>query len=399
MPYNYRIRGGGIMSIRELAKEYKPYAVKIRREFHMHPEPSMKEIRTSDRIIEELESMGIECKKAAGTGVVGIVEGKGPGKTIALRADIDALDLQETNEVPYKSQNPGFMHGCGHDGHAAGLLTAAKILKEKSHAFDGRVKLLFQPGEETAKGALRLIEEGELEGVDGIFGMHLWNDAPVGKVSVEAGPRMASAGIFNINVTRKGGHGSMPHQGVDAVVVGSAIVTNLQSLVSREISPLDPAVLSIGIFNAGSRFNVLAGEAYLEGTTRCFDYGVNDAFEPMMRRVIENTAESFRAKAALDYTQLIIPTINVPEMSAIGERAVEKLLGEDGLVKYEKTTGGEDFAFYLEKVPGAFAFVGSRNEEKIPLYPHHHPKFDIDEDALEVSAGLYAQYAVDFLSE
>ncbi len=387
------------MSIKELAKEYKPYAIKMRREFHMHPEPSMKEVRTSDRIIEELESMGIPCKKAAGTGVIGIIDGKGPGKTIALRGDIDALDLQEMNDVPYKSQNPGFMHGCGHDGHAAGLLTAAKILKKESDKFNGRVKLLFQPGEEVAKGAKKLIEEGALDDVDGIFGIHLWNDCPVGKVSVEAGPRMASAGLFKVYVTGKGGHGSMPHQGIDAVVVGSAIVSNLQSLVSREISPLNPAVLSVGIFNAGSRFNVLAGEAYLEGTTRCFDYDLNDAFEPMMRRVVEKTAESYRAKAVLDYEQLIVPTINTPEMSAIGEQAVDELLGKDGLILYEKTTGGEDFAFYLQKVPGAFAFVGSRNEDKIPLYPHHHPKFDIDEDALEVAAGLYAQYAVDFLSK
>jgi amidohydrolase len=387
------------MSIKELAKEYKPYAIKMRREFHMHPEPSMKEVRTSDRIIEELESMGIPCKKAAGTGVIGIIDGKGTGKTIALRGDIDALDLQEMNDVSYKSQNPGFMHGCGHDGHAAGLLTAAKILKKESDKFNGRVKLLFQPGEEVAKGAKKLIEEGALDDVDGIFGIHLWNDCPVGKVSVEAGPRMASAGLFKVHVTGKGGHGSMPHQGIDAVVVGAAIVSNLQSLVSREISPLNPAVLSVGIFNAGSRFNVLAGEAYLEGTTRCFDYDLNDAFEPMMRRVVEKTAESYRAKAVLDYEQLIVPTINTPEMSAIGEQAVDELLGKDGLILYEKTTGGEDFAFYLQKVPGAFAFVGSRNEDKIPLYPHHHPKFDIDEDALEVAAGLYAQYAVDFLSK
>lgn len=387
------------MSIKELARKYKAYAIEMRREFHMHPEPSMEEVRTSDRILEELEKMGISCKKVADTGVVGIIEGKKPGKTIALRADIDALDLQEMNDVPYKSQNPGFMHGCGHDGHAAGLLTAAKILKAESDKFSGRVKLLFQPGEEVAKGAKRMIEEGVLDDVDGIFGIHLWNDCKVGTVSVEAGPRMASASLFKVHVIGKGGHGSMPHQGIDAVVVGSAIVSNLQSLVSREISPLNPAVLTVGKFNAGSRFNVLAGEAYMEGTTRCFDYGVNDAFEPMMRRVIEKTAESYRATAVLDYEQLIIPTINNPEMSAIGEEAVEKILGKEGLVKYEKTTGGEDFAFYLQKVPGAFAFVGTKNEKKVPLYPHHHPKFDIDEDALEVSAGLYAQYAVDFLSK
>lgn len=387
------------MNIKERAKELKPYAVKIRREFHMHPEPSMKEVRTSDRIMEELQAMDIECKKAAGTGVVGIIKGKAPGKTIALRADIDALDLQETNEVPYKSKNPGFMHGCGHDGHAAGLLVAAKILKERSETFDGQVKLLFQPGEEVAKGAKKLIEEGELEGVDGIFGLHLWNDAPTGKISIEAGPRMASAGIFKIYVTGKGGHGSMPHQGIDAVVVGSAIVSNLQSLVSREISPLDPAVLSIGIFNAGTRFNVLAGEAYLEGTTRCFSMEVNDAFESMMRRVIEKTAESYRATAILDYQQLVVPTINDAEMSAIGEKAVETFMGKDALIKYQQTTGGEDFSYYLKHLPGAFAFVGTRNEAKIPLYPHHHSKFDLDEDALEIAAGLYAQYAVEFLNQ
>jgi len=387
------------MSIKELAKEYKAYAIKIRREFHMHPEPSMKEIRTSDRIMEELNAMGIECRKAAGTGVVGIINGKGPGKTIALRADIDALDLEETNEVEYKSQNPGFMHGCGHDAHAAGLLTAAKIIKEMADTFDGKVKLLFQPGEEVAKGAKQLIEEGQLEDVDGIFGMHLWNDLPVGQVSVEAGPRMASAGIFKVNIIGKGGHGSMPHQGVDAVVVGAATVTNLQSLVAREISPLDPAVVTVGIFNSGTRFNVLAGEAYLEGTTRCFSMDVNDSFESMIRRVVEKTAESYRAKALLEYSELVLPTINNAHMSAIGEKAVEKLFGQESLVKYEKTTGGEDFSFYLKEVPGAFAFVGTKNEEKIPLYPHHHSKFDIDEDALEVSAALYAQYAIDYLNE
>ncbi|MBF4694184.1 amidohydrolase [Fusibacter ferrireducens] len=387
------------MTVRERAQGYKDYAIAIRREFHMNPEPSMKEYRTSDRIMEELIAAGIECRKVAGTGVIGIIKGNGEGKTIALRADIDALDLQETNEVAYKSKNAGFMHGCGHDGHAAGLLTAAKILKEMSDTFKGQVKLIFQPGEETAKGAKKLIEEGELKDVDGIFGIHLWNDAPVGKISIEAGPRMASAGIFKIYVTGKGGHGSMPHQGVDAVVVGSAIVTNLQSLVSREISPLDPAVLSIGIFNAGTRFNVLAGEAYLEGTTRCFSMEVNDAFEGMMRRVIDNTAATYRATAVLDYEQLVVPTINTPEMSAIGEKAVEALMGREALVTYEKTTGGEDFSYYLKEVPGAFAFVGTKNADKIPNFPHHHPKFDIDEDALEVAAGLYAQYAITYLNE
>ncbi|SHI51469.1 amidohydrolase [Dethiosulfatibacter aminovorans DSM 17477] len=385
------------MNIKELAKEYKDYAVSIRREFHMNPEPAMKEERTSDRIVEELEMLGIPCRKAAGTGVVGIIKGKTEGRTIALRADIDALELQEKNEIVYRSKVEGMMHGCGHDGHAASLLTAARILNEIKDEFSGTVKLLFQPGEEVAKGAKKLISEGELEGVDGIFGIHVWNGIDVGKVSVEEGPRMASAGIFNINITGKGGHGSMPNQGIDSVVVGAATVMNMQALVAREINPLDPAVVTLGIFNAGTRQNILAGEAYLEGTTRCFSMDVNNIFEEQIRRVAERTAESYRARAVLEYEQLVLPTINDPEMASIGEDAVRSLLGSEGLVKYEKTTGGEDFSFYTVEVPGAFAFVGSKNEEKVELFPHHHPCFDIDEDALEVASGLYAQYAVEFL--
>jgi amidohydrolase len=191
----------------------------------------------------------------------------------------------------------------------------------------------------------------------------------------------------------------MPHQGIDAVVVGSAIVTALQSLVSREISPLDPAVLTIGIFNAGTRFNVLAGEAYLEGTTRCFNMDVNDAFEGMMRRVVTHTAEAYRATAELEYEELVAPTINDDYMSAIGTRAVEAAFGKEALILFEKTTGGEDFSYYTREVPAAFAFVGTKNEAKNPYFLHHHPKFDIDEDALGVSAGLYAQYALEFLKD
>lgn len=385
------------MNIGEMAKTHKEYTIGIRREFHMNPEPAMKEERTSDRIIEELENMGITCKKVAGTGVVGIIEGRVKGKTIALRADIDALELQEKNEVEYKSKIEGMMHGCGHDGHAASLLTAAKILNEIKDEFSGTVKLIFQPGEEVAQGAKKMISEGVLENVDGIFGIHIWNDVEVGKVSVEKGPRMASAGIFNINITGKGGHGSMPNQGIDSVLVGAATVMNMQSLVAREINPIDPAVVTLGIFNAGTRQNILAGEAYLEGTTRSFSMEVNDSFEEQIRRVAESTAEGYRAKAVIDYKQLVLPTINDPEMASVGEAAVKNLLGEEGLVKFEKTTGGEDFSFYTAEIPGAFAFVGSKNEEKIELFPHHHSCFDIDEDALEVSSGLYAQYAVEFL--
>ncbi|KUO76245.1 MAG: peptidase M20 [Clostridia bacterium BRH_c25] len=385
------------MKVKQLAEKYNAYAVEMRREFHMNPEPSMKEYRTQKRIMEELDKIGIENHAAGGTGVIGILTGKAPGKTVALRADIDALDLQELNDVPYKSQNDGFMHGCGHDGHAAGLLTAAKILKDMEQEFSGTVKFLFQPGEENAKGAFAMIDDGALDNVDGLFGLHIWNDCEVGKISTEAGPRMASAGIFNIKVHGKGGHGSMPHQGVDAIVVGAAILMNLQSIVSREISPLDPAVLSIGIFNAGTRFNVMAGEAYLEGTTRCFSLEVNDAFEAQIKRVVESTAKAYRAEAVLDYKQLVLPTINDPALSKLAQAAAISLVGEEGNITFEKTTGGEDFSFYSKHVPTVFAFVGAQNKEKIEYFPHHHPKFDIDEDALSIASGLYAQFALNFL--
>lgn len=386
------------MTVKELAKQYKQYAIDLRREFHMNPEPSMQEFRTSSRVIEELEKMGIECERVAETGVVGTIIGGSSGKTIALRADMDALEVNEKNDHKYASKVDGMMHACGHDAHTSSLLTAAKILNDIKSDLCGTVKLFFQPGEEIALGAKQMIKEGVMEGIDGIFGLHVWNDAEAGKVSVEAGPRMASAGIFKIGISGKGGHGSMPHQGVDAVVVGSAIVMNLQTLVSREINPLDPAVVSVGMFNAGTKFNVMAGEAHLEGTTRCFSMEVNDAFEEMIRRVAENTANSYRATAKLDYKQLVIPTINDPEMSSIAEGAVEKISGKDALITYEKTTGGEDFSYFMENTPGAFAFVGCKNEKQEEYFPHHHPKFDIDENALETASALYAQFAVDFLN-
>jgi amidohydrolase len=299
--------------------------------------------------------------------------------------------------VPYKSKKEGYMHGCGHDGHMAGLLTAGKILNEMKSEIEGTVKLVFQPGEETGKGALALMDEGILDDVDAIFGIHLWNELKCGKVSVEAGPRMASAGIFYINVIGQGGHGSMPNQGVDAGLVGAAILMNLQSVVSREISPLDPAVLSIGIFNSGTRFNVIPSKAYLEGTTRCFSIEVNDQFEEQIKRIVENTAKAYRAEAELDYRQLVLPTINDEELSLYASKVAVDLVGEDGNVTFEKTTGGEDFSFFSKKAKTEFAFVGARNDEKVKYYPHHHSHFDIDETALTIAAGLYAGFAIEYL--
>lgn len=387
------------MEIKDRAKLQSQYVVDLRREFHMHPEPSWKEVRTSGRVKEELDKIGVPYITVCNTGVVATIKGSGDGKTVALRADMDALEITEKNDVPYKSLNPGIMHACGHDGHTAMLLGAARILNDIKDELNGTVKLIFQPAEETTQGSKTMLEElNIMEGVDGIIGIHLWVGVESGKVSVEAGPRMASADIVKITVTGKSGHGSMPHQAIDAVVAASAIVMDLQSIVSREISPLESAVVSIGSFHSGTRFNIIANEAVLIGTTRSFNTAIRDKFPEMIERVAKNTAASYRAEAELEYTWGTPPTTNNPECSRIAAGAVEKILGKDGIVELEKTTGAEDLSYFFEKAPGVIAFVGIRNEEKEACFAHHHERFNMDEDALETGTALYAQFAVDFLN-
>lgn len=387
------------MNIKERSNLYKDYVIQMRREFHQYPEVSMEEFRTSKRVKEELDKMGIPYESVAGTGVVAKIEGKNPGKTVALRADMDALAVNEEADVEYKSKVCGLMHACGHDGHTAMLLGAAKVLNEVRYEINGTVKLLFQPGEEVAKGAKSMIADGVLEGVDGVFGIHLWTDLECGKVSVEEGPRMAAADIFKIKVKGKGGHGSLPHQGIDAVVVSSAIVMNLQSIASREVSPLEPMVISIGAINSGTRFNVIASEAILDGTARYFNPDLKNEVPKMIERIIQNTAATYRAEASLEYIYGMPATINDRYCSKLAEGTVVNLLGEEGLSLMTKLTGGEDMSEYMNLVPGVLAFVGARNPQKGADYPHHHGMFNIDEDALEIGTALYAQYAIDFLNK
>ena len=386
------------MTINRLAKQGKDYVISLRREFHKNPEASFKEFNTSKRIKEELDKMGIEYVPCASTGVVATIKGNHPGKTVALRGDIDALSVQELNNMDYESQIPGMMHACGHDGHTSMLLGAAKILCALKDKIHGTVKLFFQPAEEIGEGARAMIKEGAMDNVDSVFGIHLWSNIDAGKISVEAGPRMASADWFNIKVTGKGGHGSAPHECVDALVVASSIVTNLQNIVSRQVNPLDPLVLSIGMLNAGSRFNVIAENAYMEGTTRCFNLELRKELPNMMENIITNIANGYGAKASLEYNFLLPPTINDAKCSAIAENASSEIVGKNNVIKFEKVTGSEDFSFYLEKAPGALAFVGCRNEEKCACYSHHSGNFNIDEDALEIGTKLYVKYALDYLT-
>ncbi|WP_251861412.1 M20 family metallopeptidase [Clostridium sp. Marseille-Q2269] len=385
------------MTAIEITKKYKQNIIDLRRKFHKYPEASLKEYNTCKMIKEELDKLGIENKVVANTGIIAEIKGAKTGKTIALRADIDALTVTELNDCEFKSKNQGLMHACGHDCHISMLLGAAMVLKDMKDELKGTVRLIFQPAEEVAKGAKMMIKEGALDGVDGVFGMHVWSDIEVGSVCVQPGPLMASADIFNIKVTGRGGHGSAPHQGVDAVVVSSAIVMNLQSIVSREIDPLEPAVVSVGSINSGSRFNVIASESILAGTTRCFNPEIKEKFPEIIERVAKNTAATFRAEAEVEYNSGTAPVINNEEYSKMAEGSLKKVGAKSIVV--EKIMGGEDFSEYQEKVPGVLALVGVRNKHKDAIYPQHHPHYTVDEDALEVGASLYAQYAQDFLDK
>ena len=387
------------MCVRDSAEKTKDQIISWRREIHAHPEVAWEETQTGDMVASLLESFGIEVKRTANTGVLGLLSGGRTGKTVALRADMDALAIAEANDIPYKSKNPGVMHACGHDGHTAMLLGAAKILSQMRSNISGTVKFIFQPAEEIGLGALKLIDSGVMEGVDALLGVHLWPDLPSGKVSLVPGPRMASADKIKITVRGKSGHGSMPHQGIDAILAASAIIMNLQSISSREISPLEPAVITIGKVTGGTSWNITCDEVTLEGTTRCFSHEVRKSFPLAIERIIQNTAASFRAQADMEYIAIAPPLINDTRIAKLAAASLCKLYGDNIAGDIEKVMGGEDFAYLCEKTPGAMAFIGIGNKEKQTDYPLHSDKFNIDEDVLPIGAALHAQFALDFLQE
>ena len=386
------------MKVRELAERYKDKVIALRREFHQNPELSWQEFKTAKRVEEELKKAGIETIRVANTGVIGQIKGKAGNRVVALRADMDALPVQETNKLFYASQNDGVMHACGHDGHTAMLLVAAQILGEIQDQFSGTVKLLFQPAEESIEGAKKMVEEGVLEGVDAVLAIHIWSEIPAGKVSLEPGPRFAAGDRFKIIIKGKGSHGAMPHLGTDAIVAASAIVMNLQTIVSREIDPQEAAVISIGKIKGGGNFNVICDEVVLEGTARCFNPLIQKEFPRQMERIIKNTATSFNTQAEFDYITGAPPCINDEVISKIAREGLIKLYGDKIIIPYQKTTATEDFSYFLQKVPGIIAFLGTSNKEKGIIYPHHHNQFNIDEDVLPIGTALYAQFALDFLN-
>ena len=389
------------MNIKETAQKYSDYVVDIRRKIHRNPELSTQEFETSKLVQEELDKIGVpyEICGELGTGVLATVKGALPGKTILMRGDMDALPVVEEADVPFKSEHEGKMHACGHDCHTASLLTAAHILNDIKDELHGTVKLAFQPAEETAQGAKDMIAGGALEGVDGVYGMHVWSGVPVGTACAAAGGRMASAGMFEIWVQGKGGHGAEPANCIDAITCTTAIVNSLQTIVSREFRPIDAAVLTVGKIDAGFRWNVIADKAYIAGTTRCFSNEINKAFPEKIERIAKGVAEAYRCTVECKFTDLVPPTVNHPFMASICEGAIKTILGEDANYDFEPTTGGEDFAFFIDAAPeqmGAICLLGVRNEAEGCCYEHHSPKFKIDEAALLNAAALYCQVADDF---
>ena len=389
------------MNIKETAQKYSDYVVEMRRKIHMNPELSTQEFETSKLVCEELDKIGVPYERIGelGTAVLATVKGALPGRTILIRGDMDALPVVEENDLPFKSKNEGKMHACGHDCHTATLLTAAHILNDVRDELHGTVKLAFQPAEETAQGAKDMIAAGAMEGVDGVYGMHLWSGVPSGTACAAAGGRMAGAAQFEIWIQGKGGHGAEPASCVDAITCTTAIVNSLQTIVSREFRPLDAAVLTVGRIDAGFRWNVIADSAYIAGTTRCFDNAIAKAFPEKIERMAKGIAEAYRCTARVKYTDLVPPTVNHPVMAAVVEGAIREILGEDANFDFGPTTGGEDFAFFINAAPeqmGAICLCGIRDEAKDCCHEHHSPKFKIDESALLNAACLYCQVAADF---
>ena len=384
------------MDIQVIAKEYKEYLIEMRRWFHAHPELGEKEFETSAKVKEELTKYGIEWR-ACGlqTGVLATVVGAKPGKTILLRADMDALPVTEETGAPFASQNAGVSHACGHDCHTASLLTAARLIHDHRDQLCGTVKFAFQPSEELGTGAPGMIKEGALEGVDAAFGIHIWSMIPAGKISVRSGPQLAAVDKFVIRIEGKGGHASAPHECIDPVVCMGAMIGNLQSVVSRECNPADAAVLTIGKATSGTLWNVIPGTAYMEGTTRFFTRQLKKDFPEKVARVVAGTAATYGCKAELDYIPIIPPTINDDAVAKFVEKTATKLVGEENVIDIGPISTGEDFGLYLEQVPGMMALVGVGNEACGAIWPQHSPKYTVDEDALLNSVMLYAQVAYD----
>ena len=381
--------------IRSAIARLQPELVQWRRQFHRYPELGFKEVLTADFVAEKLSQWGIEHQtKVAKTGIVATIESHYPGKVLGIRADMDALPIQEENEVDYCSQHDGVMHACGHDGHTAIALGIAHYLAHNRDKWSGTVKLIFQPAEEGPGGAKPMIEAGVLSNpeLDAIIGLHLWNNLPLGTVGVREGALMGAVECFKCNIFGRGGHGAMPDQTVDSVLVGAQVVNALQAIVSRNVSPLESAVVTVGEFHAGSALNVIADTAQMSGTVRYFNPQLETFIGKRIEEILAGVCQAHGAKYDLDYWQLYPPVINNARIAQLVKSvAVDVVETPVGVVPECQTMGGEDMSFFLQKVPGCYFFLGSANPDKGLNYPHHHPRFNFDETALSLGVEIFAR--------
>jgi amidohydrolase len=370
------------------AKKLESYIIATRRHIHAHPETLFEEENTARYIESELQKIGIRSTRIIKTGVLGEIQGSGKGKTIALRADIDALNVLENTDLPYQSKNTGKMHACGHDAHTAMLLGAAQILFKNRKHLEGSIKLIFQPAEEGGGGAKLIIDEGHFNDVDAIFGMHVWSPLPSGVIGIRKGPVFASSDRFKIDIIGKGGHAAAPHQTFDPTSVMVDIYNALQKLISREIDPFEPCVLSLPVFQASEAHNIIPKQAIIRGTLRSMNPNIRIFLRKRIVEVVEGYSSAWRCKGSVDFDPMAYPAVINDEMTV---NTVIKILKGFGDVQImNQSMVGEDFAFYLQESKGAFLTLGIRDESRGLIYPHHHPKFQVDESVLWKGTAAYS---------
>jgi amidohydrolase len=370
-------------------------AVAVRRDLHAHPELGFAEHRTAGIVAERLAALGLDVHTGiGGTGVVGLLAGRQPGPTIMLRADMDALPMPEENDVPYVSQNAGVTHACGHDAHVAMLLAAATILQSSRAEIRGRIAFVFQPAEEGGGGAKAMLEDGLIErfGIERAYGQHIATMLPSGVLGLRPGPLMASVDSFDLVVEGRGGHGAMPNRSIDPVVVAADVVTAMQRVVSREVDPLEPAVLTIGAINGGTTYNVIPPRVALKGTVRSFSDTVRTDMEAGIRRIAEHTCAAAKATCSLDWHPSYPVTTNDPNEAAFVRGALTAEFGEARVLEIPPVMGSEDFSYFAQVVPACFWFLGAGDDAH--PFPNHHPAFDIDEQAMVTGIAAYVTIAL-----
>ncbi|MBN3526051.1 amidohydrolase [Paenibacillus apiarius] len=381
-----------------LAANYEQ-TVAWRRHLHQYPEASYEERETARFVAGHLRSFGIDTQTdVGGHGVVGAIR-NGEGPVVALRADMDALNIQDEKQCAYRSKVPGVMHACGHDGHTAVLLSVAKVLAEHRDGWAGEIRFLFQPAEEVSPGGAReMIGGGAIEGVDRMYGVHLWTPLQAGVIATRPGPMMAAVDDFFLTIYGKGGHGGMPHACVDAVVAGAALVQQLQTIVSRNVSPLQPAVVSVGSLQAGTAQNVIADHAVMKGTIRSFDSATRQLLRERFENITEHTCAMHEANYELEYRVGYPALVNDAAEAARVMRVGEACFGADKVQEADMIMPAEDFAYYMKQVPGCFVLVGAGNGEEAG-FPHHHPKFDLVESSMLTAGELLIALALDALQD